>query len=362
VGGQLGSRLMRTRKEKPVGALVVCAFVFLLAFIIPIISPLIRTNLASICATKSHANLAWVATWHWDMDGSLTLGLDDRGAGSVACLFQRAIRFQGNDTGLDTIQITNTVLERAAMYDSLANADYRAFERHLAAIAQGNALRSHEALALAKLDEARGDHNQAVAAIRDSRAASDLLYLAGAAFTRGRVEDARRLSSLVIEADPSIPDAYYLLGQINVLYGGTPDAAQAAVDLFSKGVALRPADMMMRAGLAHALVQTRRYEEAREQLRIVLAATPANPTAHLLLGDVYLNESNLDGAISEYEACLELAPGQVWAWYGLGQVYMAQDKKVEAIAAWQRALQINPTFTAAQQALDGASSLQKTGQ
>ena len=96
---------------------MVCAFVFLLAFIIPIISPLIRTNLASICATKSHANLAWVATWHWDMDGSLTLGLDDRGAGSVACLFQRAIRFQGNDTGLDTIQITNTVLERAAMYD-----------------------------------------------------------------------------------------------------------------------------------------------------------------------------------------------------------------------------------------------------
>ena len=87
-----------------------------------------------------------------------------------------------------------------------------------------------------------------MAAIRDSRAASDLLYLAGAAFTRGRVEDARRLSSLVIEADPSIPDAYYLLGQINVLYGGTPDAAQAAVDIFSKGVALRPADMMMRAG------------------------------------------------------------------------------------------------------------------
>ena len=41
---------------------------------------------------------------------------------------------------------------------------------------------------------------------------------------------------------------------------------------------------------------------------------------------------------------------------------MAQDKKVEAIAAWQRALQINPTFTAAQQALDGASLLQKTGQ
>ena len=167
---------------------------------------------------------------------------------------------------------------------------------------------------------------------------------------------------MVIEADPSIPDAYYLLGQINVLYGGTPDAAQAAVDLFSKGVALRPADMVMRAGLAHALVQADRYEEAREQLRIVLAAMPANPTAHLLLGDVYLHDGNLEGAIREYETCLSLAPGQAWALYGLGQVYMAQDKKIEAIAAWQRALQINPTFTAAQQALDGAGSVQKTGQ
>ncbi len=353
---------MRTRKEKFVGALVVCAFVFLLAFIIPIISPLIRTNLASICAAKSHASLAWVATWHWDMDGSLTLGLDDRGAGSVACLFQRAIRFQGNDTGLDTIQITNTVLERAAMYDSLANADHRAFERHLAVIAQSNVLRSHEALALAKLHEARGNREKTVAAIRTGRAARDLQYLADAAYTRGQVDDARRLVSLVIEANSSIPEAYYLLGQINVLYGDAPDAFQVAADAFAKGVALRPADMAMRTGLAHALVQTHRYGDAREQLRIVLAATPANPTAHLLLGSVYLNDGDLDSAIREYETCLSLAPGQVWALYGLGQVYMAQGIKEEAIAAWQRALQVDPTFRAAQQALDGAVSSPKMNQ
>jgi tetratricopeptide (TPR) repeat protein len=353
---------MRTLRKYSPGTLPVFALALLLVFTVPIISALIRTNLANICATKSQASLAWAASWQWDLDGSLPLGLDHRGGGNVACSFPLAVRSQGDAIGLGTLQATNTILERAAMYDSLANTDYQAFERHLVVIAQGNALRSHEALALAKLDEARGDHNQAVAAIRDSRTASNLLYLAGAAFTRGRVEDARRLSSLVIEADPSIPEAYYLLGQINVLYGEAPDAAQAAVDVFSKGVALRPADMMMRAGLAHALVQTRRYEEAREQLRIVLAATPANATAHLLLGDVYLNDGNLDGAISEYETCLSLAPQQVWALYGLGQVYMAQDKKVEAIAAWQRALQIDSNFKAAKQALDGASSLQKTDQ
>ena len=160
---------------------------FLLVFTVPIISNFIRTNLANICATKSQASLAWAASWQWDLDGSLHLGSDHRGGGNVACSFPLAVQFHGDDTGLDNFQVATTALERAAMHNSLANTDYRAFERHLAAIAQGNGLRSYEALALARLNEARGDHNQAVTAIRDSHAARDLQYLADAAFTRGRV-------------------------------------------------------------------------------------------------------------------------------------------------------------------------------
>lgn len=60
---------------------------------------------------------------------------------------------------------------------------------------------------------------------------------------------------------------------------------------FSKmGLQLDTVDTIMRTSLAHALALDHRYSEALSQLKTVLSKSPNNSTAHLLLGEVYLNQ------------------------------------------------------------------------
>ena len=88
-----------------------------------------------------------------------------------------------------------------------------------------------------------------------------------------------------------------------------------------------------------------------EAIRLTSDASPGqgNPagtfdraTAHLHLGNLFLAQGNMGEAIREYRATLELRPDLDKAQNNLGIAYSTIGKYPEAIAAFNRAIQLNP--------------------
>ena len=153
------------------------------------------------------------------------------------------------------------------------------------------------------------------------------------------------------EAVPYSPEANLFLGHLLVLHGGSRQSAERAIEILTRGRRVEPDSPERRINLAHAFVEAGRFSEASVALRALVAEEPRNPIVYLLLGEVSRNRGDLVDAAREFSACLDLDPSQLWALYGLGQVYAAGHRNSEAIAVWQRALEIDPSFVAAANAL-----------
>ncbi|MEO1135704.1 MAG: tetratricopeptide repeat protein [Pseudomonadota bacterium] len=79
------------------------------------------------------------------------------------------------------------------------------------------------------------------------------------------------------------------------------------------------------------------------------------------LGEAYLNRGNshylgkrYDDALNDYQRSLDLEINKPWAaWYNIGLAYDAKKQPDKAREAYQEALNVNPSFTQAQQKLAG---------
>jgi tetratricopeptide (TPR) repeat protein len=318
---------------------------------IPWLSEL-SANLAAIHMLKSGVELTWVTHWHWDADGQLTLEYHSQDGDLVPT--------RGDEESAQAQRYSlwalawwphNTSSRRTMAYLAFPGAEYAALEENLSILSEESAQRPWDALALAKLYEWQGKHGAAMEELRRGGSIDCLLSIAETTFSGGQVENAQRLAALAVETAPSFLRTYYLLGHILVLSGTGLEDAEYAASIFGSGLQLQPENTDMRTGLAHALVEAGRYEEAWSHLRIVISKAPDNSTAHLLLGEVYLIQGNWAAAAREYLTCLSLAPDQVWALYGLGRTYVAQERVDDAIAVWQRALRTDPSFEPALEAL-----------
>lgn len=323
--------------------------VLLLYRSIPLLS-VFFVNLGAIHIAKSGTDLAWTMQWQWDVNG-LVLDASGEAAGQISSMRTEELALAYRDS-LQALVLwhENVSANRAMAYWGYATKDYAALAENLSILAEKNALRPWDALALAKVYEWQGAHGLALARLKDNNTVDYLLRVAEREYyAGGDAEDARRMAAMAVEAAPNFAGAYYLLGHILVMDGRKPEEA---IRVFSKGAQLQPENANMQIGLAHAMIEAGRYEDALGQLRNVLPRASNNSTAHLLLGDVYLNQGNLAEAAREYSQALNLEPKQVWAMYGLGRVYAAQGRRADAIAAWQGALQINPRFEPALNALN----------
>ncbi len=87
-------------------------------------------------------------------------------------------------------------------------------------------------------------------------------------------------------------------------------------------------------------------EEARSQGDPLAIAVWANA-----LADVLVCQGNNVGAITLLEEATQRAPSVPWYWFNLGQAYRKQDMSDEARVAFQKALELEPGYLEAAQAL-----------
>jgi len=120
----------------------------------------------------------------------------------------------------------------------------------------------------------------------------------------GRLEEARALYEQVLTAQPNHAEALHLLGYLWFQKG---DAARA-LDLIARAVVLQPANPGYRYNRALILQQTGR----------------------------------LDDAAADFREVARLQPGDAGAWEGLGEVLLALGRAEAALAAYDRAIALNP--------------------
>ncbi|HET9130334.1 MAG TPA: tetratricopeptide repeat protein, partial [Terriglobia bacterium] len=127
---------------------------------------------------------------------------------------------------------------------------------------------------------------------------------------------------------------------------------EIAQDLFEKAVQADPAFSAAYAQLS--IVHSNMYwffydrtpsrvDEARKTAEKALELNPGLPVAHAAMGWFYYH-TLLDYAhsLKEFNAALELQPGNSDVYYGMANVYRRQGRMTEAIDAFQKAVEGNP--------------------
>ena len=79
-----------------------------------------------------------------------------------------------------------------------------------------------------------------------------------------------------------------------------------------------------------------------------LQINPSFPYAHTLCGHEYVNNEDLDKAISSFRSAILLDDRHYNAWYGLGSIYYRQEKYDLAKYHFRKALDINPSSSVLQ--------------
>ncbi|NLN76750.1 MAG: tetratricopeptide repeat protein [Armatimonadetes bacterium] len=93
------------------------------------------------------------------------------------------------------------------------------------------------------------------------------------------------------------------------------------------------------------------YDTAVEELEAVTKSDPANHKAFCYLGATYAAKQRYNAAIGAFKSAQQIAPGVASIHYNIAQAYEAGGVYSEAEYEYGRALEINPNYTLAQEAL-----------
>jgi Flp pilus assembly protein TadD len=114
-----------------------------------------------------------------------------------------------------------------------------------------------------------------------------------------------------------------------------------AVDEYKAALAIEPSPDALTA-LANIYMHGRRFPEAEEYLRKLIALNPQDAAAHVELGRVLVAENRNDDALVELQTGAKLAPADVSVQRDLADLYVTMGKNGDAEAAYRALSSANP--------------------
>jgi len=153
-----------------------------------------------------------------------------------------------------------------------------------------------------------------------------------------RDDEAERCANEALRLDPSLADAYYLLGSLKKKHGDI----EAAVACFRKAIALAPEFEFSYHDLCGLLIQSGALSEARELALAGLAKFPDSADMQLFIGNlatIQIQSGEQDDAITTLQDASLRAPGMAPV---LADVLLQMGRAGEAVNALHRAIASTP--------------------
>ena len=115
-----------------------------------------------------------------------------------------------------------------------------------------------------------------------------------------------------------------------------------AADAFRRALQLDPGLVTARINLGIALFNVPDLPAAQKELQAAIAAAPTAPQPHYVLGLAAKTQNRTEEAIAEFQKVLQIDPNDVGANVNLGQLYAQQRKYQEAITVLRLAVAAEP--------------------
>jgi tetratricopeptide (TPR) repeat protein len=184
-------------------------------------------------------------------------------------------------------------------------------------------------------------------------------------FRTGKVHEAEATARGLLKTAPNDVDAHKLLGRVylrqlseaqNAVSSASPsgNALDQAIAEYEKIVSLEPKDVEDRMVLGQLYTVKHQPQKAEEQFKIAQAIDPDSEDVVLNLARVYAESGDIEHAVKVIEAVPQSDRTSKME-FALGAAYDQMKRTKDAIAAYQRAIEIEPgdvrTMSALAQAL-----------
>jgi serine/threonine-protein kinase len=136
-----------------------------------------------------------------------------------------------------------------------------------------------------------------------------------------------------------------------LLRESSPPRLTEAVRHFSMALATRPESPHTLADLAHALLASEKYDEAKTCLDRMERVDPEYPWTYYYRASFFRRRGDLDAAIVDLEEAVRLKPDLAVALASLGILQSQTGRIDEAIEAWKRVIRISPRSATAHYSL-----------
>ena len=156
-------------------------------------------------------------------------------------------------------------------------------------------------------------------------------------YDQGRGEEAEKILAYLRGRDPSNAQVHLLLGRIYKETGRT----DLAIGELEGVVNLDPQNASAYATLARLYQSKGLFDQA---LAAALQAKKLDPAGSVynILGTVYFDKGDYDGAVKSYEKALTYDEDSAWVYNNLGLVYIQLKKWPEAESQLRKALESDP--------------------
>jgi eukaryotic-like serine/threonine-protein kinase len=137
-----------------------------------------------------------------------------------------------------------------------------------------------------------------------------------------------------IESDDSLAEAHASLGVIRMWYEWDWKDAERE---FLRAIELKPGQPVPHIHYSLLLVQSGRFEEAEEQIRLALASDPLSVPANVYLAGVYHYRRDYDRSLEQAGRALDLDPNDIEAHVVMAINHEQKHQYAEAIAELEKA-------------------------
>lgn len=160
-------------------------------------------------------------------------------------------------------------------------------------------------------------------------------YLGLNYFQAGKLDKAEALLEEVIAKRQDLPEAYFVLGKIQLDRG----ASAASQMNFERYAALSPNDAQAYRALSQAYIQAQNVDGAEESLTKLLTMAPNDVIATINMGHVKFERGQAEEAVKYYEQAYELEPRRHELLYTMASAYYLTGRYAEAIKRFERVLE-----------------------